>query len=270
MCGLAGLILGRDKRSQRDLDWITDAFTRLVLFSEYRGPHATGVACVRENGSIAVEKKPIPARVFVNSSAYLSWLSNVNQDTTYLMGHTRWPTKGSIHNPDNNHPILAEIDGGHCVALTHNGSIREPDKQFKRLGLPRTAQVDSELLVRLAQRHAGVQGLDVGGFIAHLPALHGRMSTALMATTKPNEVILLKGNMPLEVRLHRKRKVVAYASEPSILNYALKGNGWDVIPVSAGEGLVVDSHDISAIRRFRFEFGGVEDEVECSLSAPSG
>ena len=87
------------------------------------------------------------------------------------------------------------------------------------------------------------------------------MSAALVATTRSNEIILLKGNMPLEVRFHPKRKIVAYASEPGILTYALKESGWEDVPMSVGEGLVVDSHDISATRRFKFEFGRIDDEA---------
>lgn len=61
------------------------------------------------------------------------------------------------------------------------------------------------------------------------------------------------------MRLNGKRKVVAYASESEILSHALEENG-EVIPVSACEGLVIDSHGMSAIRRFRFEFGGIDSE----------
>lgn len=264
MCGLVGLIPERAKRSQRELDLLTDTFTRLLLLSEHRGPHATGTASIHEDGDIVVAKKPLPARMFVNSAEYLSWMNSIDRQTTYLMGHTRWPTKGSIHNPANNHPLVAEIEGGY-VALSHNGTIRDSDLHFRRLGLPRTAQVDSELLMRLAQRHSGNDGLDIDAFVSYLPVLRGRMSAALVTTTRPNQIILLKGNMPLEVRFDPKHRVISYASEPGILDYALRGGSWERIPMCAGEGLVVDSHDISANRNLRFGFGGIDDGA-CSVA----
>ena len=99
MCGLAGLIPETAKRSQRELDLLTDAFTRLLLFSEHRGPHATGAASVLEDGNIVVVKKPLPARSFVNSPEHRSWMNSIDQETTYLMGHTRWPQKGASITP---------------------------------------------------------------------------------------------------------------------------------------------------------------------------
>ena len=87
------------------------------------------------------------------------------------------------------------------------------------------------------------------------------MSAAIVATTRPNQIILLKGNMPLEVRFNLKYKVIAYASESDILDYALKGGPWEHIPISTGEELVIDSHNISAIKRFQFEFDGIDEDV---------
>ncbi|MHB1002061.1 MAG: class II glutamine amidotransferase [Armatimonadota bacterium] len=263
MCGLAGIVTEKAERSQCELDRIADMFTRLLIYSEYRGPFATGAASIGSDGELSVVKLPVPAYRFIDTKEYRAWLGTINNNTTYLMGHTRWPTKGSIYNDENNHPLVAEIQGqGHGLghlALTHNGTIKSIEQHFKRLKLPRTAQVDSELLLRLAQRHAGKHGLDIDSFIDYLPALNGRMSMATVVTSKPNEIILLKGNMPLEVRFNPKRKIIAYASEPEILYDALKGDSWQTVPVSAGEGLVIDSCDMSVFRRFQFEFARIEE-----------
>ncbi|MHB0998539.1 MAG: class II glutamine amidotransferase [Armatimonadota bacterium] len=258
MCGLAGVILGRIERSQSELDRITNMFTNLLLHSQHRGPFATGAASIGVDGQLSVVKMPVPAYRFVDSDEYQAWLGSITPNTTYLMGHTRWPTKGSIHNEQNNHPLVAEIEGqGHDLghlALTHNGTIKSIEQHFKRLNLPRTAQVDSELLLRIAQRHSDEHGLDIGGFISYLPDLHGRMSMAVVATSKPNEIILLKGNMPLEVRYNSKLNLIAYASEPRILHDVLKGDSWECVPMFVDEGLVIDSFNLLIINRFTHQF----------------
>jgi glucosamine 6-phosphate synthetase-like amidotransferase/phosphosugar isomerase protein len=146
------------------------------------------------------------------------------------------------------------------VACAHNGAIADPDGWCKRLSLPRTAQVDSEVLVRLAQRHAGADGLDLPALLADIAPLEGRMSCTLVATTKPEEIILLRGNMPLEVCLHRRQKLLAYASEAPILARGLRHDGWVTVPVAEGEGLVADAHDL-ALRRVPVPFAGYRRPV---------
>jgi glucosamine 6-phosphate synthetase-like amidotransferase/phosphosugar isomerase protein len=280
---LTGIICGQAKRSPRTIYHITDQFSRLLLLSEHRGPHATGAAWVKRDGTMRVLKAPLPARAFIQTAEYLDWLLEIDNDVTYLMGHTRWPTRGSERNPANNHPLVAQVELGaassadralaghggtavaardnsrqtHFVACSHNGFIRDPDGWSRRLALPRTAQVDSELLVRLAQRHAGADGLNLPALLADIAPLEGRMSCALVATTKPEEVILLRGNMPLEVRLHRRQKLLAYASEAAILARGLTDDGCATVPVAEGEGLVVDAGGLARLGRCRVPFRGM-------------
>ena len=236
MCGLTGILAGRlAKRRVKDIDALIDTFTRLLLLSEHRGPHATGVAWVKGDGAMQVAKAPVPAREFVNSGAYYDWLLGVDRQITYLMGHTRWPSHGSVRNSENNHPLVVPVPvrvstmtdfqasdqtrtAVGNLALTHNGSLREWAHHFTRLRLPRTTQVDSELLARIAQRHTCAHGIDIDAFLADLTPLDGSLSLALVATTRPEEIILLKGNMPLEVRLHPRARVLVYASEARILD----------------------------------------------------
>ncbi|OPZ82721.1 MAG: hypothetical protein BWY76_02627 [bacterium ADurb.Bin429] len=84
------------------------------------------------------------------------------------------------------------------------------------------------------------------------------MSLALVATTHPEEILLLKGNMPLDVRLHRRKQLLLYASEARILDAALGGEaGWEEIPLVSGDALIVDAAALHAPRRVRFTFQGL-------------
>ncbi|MHB9023484.1 MAG: class II glutamine amidotransferase [Armatimonadota bacterium] len=279
MCGLCGALIGQlSTRRIKEIDALADTFIRLLLASEHRGPHATGVAWIKRDGSMHMAKESLPARAFVQQGTFLDWLLGVDRQVTYLMGHTRWPSHGSVRNPANNHPLVYPIlenvplagkgsatarghghrsSVGRC-AVTHNGTILRPETHFSHLGLPRTTQVDSELLARLTQRYTDMQGIDVDGFLAALSPLDGSMSLALAATTRPEEIILLKGNMPLEVRLHRRKRVVLYASESRILDTALNGEvGWEDMPVAPGEALAINTAALHAPRRYRFTFQGL-------------
>jgi hypothetical protein len=139
--------------------------------------------------------------------------------------------------------------------LTHNGTITDHASHFRRLGLPRTTQVDSELLARLAQHHTGEDGIHIENFLAGLAPLEGSMSAALVATSHPEQIVLLKGNMPLDVRFHRHKRILLYASESRILDVALGDEeGWAGIPVAAGEALAVNTVAIHSYRRLRFTF----------------
>jgi len=164
MCGLAGVIFGK-KRRRADLPAATYAaqagereylawlFTRLLVMSECRGPHATGVAWLNRDGEHRLFKRPVPAGQFVTDKAYHKALASIDNRTTILLGHTRWRThacaakqsdaagrRGDERVNRNNHPIRA----GDIIG-THNGTIYNADYLFRRFKLRRFAQVDSAI-----------------------------------------------------------------------------------------------------------------------------
>jgi len=237
VCGLAGILIGKlPKRRVRDVMGLADIFTKLLVLSEHRGPHATGVAWVKRDGSMHVAKEPLPARQFVETAAYRDCLAGVDAKTTILMGHTRWPTRGSEHNPNNNHPL-----GDHCV-LTHNGHISNADALFRRHNLHRAAQVDSEILLRLAEKHTSPAGIDIPSYLHALESCTGRIAASLVATSRPEQVLLLRGNMPLIVWYHPGLHALAYASEEAILQSAVgDASDWLPLPLAPGEALLVDT-----------------------------
>lgn len=97
-------------------------------------------------------------------------------------------------------------------ALTHNVQIANANQLFRTLGLYRAAEVDSEILLRLAERNLTTNGIDISGLAEDLLLCSGRMSCVIAATNKPTEIILVKGNQPLEVRYSKHYRVLLYAS----------------------------------------------------------
>ena len=235
MCGLAGVLIGeKPGRSKAELKDIGRLFTEILELSERRGPHATGVAIVSNKGDYYVSKAPVPAKRFVTSKGYRTVLSNLDEKTTLLMGHTRWPTRGSHLNNENNHPLVGDGRNGTCI-LTHNGHIANSAMLFRTLSLSRRTQVDSEILLRIAERNLGRDGINPYGLAADLAYCRGRMSFVVAAANCPKEVILVKGNQPLELRYSHHHQVLLYASEAEFLDEALGDEDdwveWRMLPM---------------------------------------
>jgi hypothetical protein len=141
---------------------------------------------------------------------------------TLLVGHTRWRTRGDERINRNNHPIRA----GDVIGI-HNGTIYNADRLFRRLRLRRFAEVDSELLFRLADRAFRDETPDLERFKRNLALCRGQITAVLASRRRPGTVLVLKGNKPLELRIHRRHRAVLYASDPAFLDAVLADErGW--------------------------------------------
>ena len=217
----------------RSCDVLLDVFTEVLVRSERGGPHATGVAVLRDDGHHAIAKGPIPAREFVGRGEFLDAVGRFDGRATALLGHTRWRTRGSERNNANNHPIRVGA-GASAVVGTHNGTVVNADELFQAYGLDRAGEVDSEILCRMAGAVMGPDGIDPEGLLRLVAPCRGQISAVLVAEGAPGRVLVLKGNMPLEFRYSRKHRAVAYASDGRLLDDAIEagcGNGHDWRPM---------------------------------------
>ncbi len=156
MCGLAGVIFGEKRRRAEEREYLAWLFTRLLVLSEERGPHATGAAWLKIDGGHRLFKRPVTPELFVTDKAFAELLAYMDNATTLLLGHTRWRTRGDERVNSNNHPIRAgEVIG------THNGTIYNADYLFRRWKMRRFAEVDSEMMFRLAERFAPEGPMDI-------------------------------------------------------------------------------------------------------------
>jgi len=168
MCGLAGVIFGKKRRRVEERDHLAWLFTRLLILSEERGPHATGAAWLDVDGGHRLFKRPVTAERFVTDKAFAELLASMDNRAALLLGHTRWRTRGDERVNSNNHPIRAgEVIG------THNGTIYNADYLFRRWKLRRFAEVDSEILFRLAANAARDGAMDIERFKARLRRCRG-------------------------------------------------------------------------------------------------
>lgn len=250
MCGLAGVIFGKKRRRAEEREYLAWLFTRLLVISESRGPHATGIAWLNRDGEHRLFKRPVPAGQFVTDKAYHKALSGIDNRTTLLLGHTRWRTRGDERVNCNNQPIRAGI-----ILGTHNGTIYNANYLFRRLGLPRFAEVDSELIFRLADRFTPDGSIEVNDLKRALTLCRGQMSAVLVSQFDPEVITVLKGNKPLFLWTHKLYRVVIYASDRDFINQALNGEkGWHELDVPPMTMLTIQHTNIRAVRAQQFNF----------------
>lgn len=225
MCGQTGVLWGQNERQPEEMTYLKWLFMYLLLLSERRGPFATGIAWLKSDGSHNIFKRPIRAVKFVKERQFLDVISEADNTTTWFAGHTRWPTRGSAEMVANAQPQRA----GQIIS-THNGTILNADALFRRLRLPRFAEVDSEILPRMADATLRDGRIDITAFKERLELCRGQISAVMASKLEPKTVVMIKGNMPLELRYHPEHNAIIYASDPGYLDVALcRELGWEEI-----------------------------------------
>ncbi|MEA3339876.1 MAG: hypothetical protein U9R15_07910 [Chloroflexota bacterium] len=217
MCGLAGVLLYPTRRSPEEWRAITNIATTNLLANEERGREATGVAVIQTNGRGRVFKQPVPASELVEIKNYQRLLSTVGDDTVCILGHTRMPTKGSRWRNVNNHPVTAD----HVIGV-HNGTISNDDALFARLNLPRTGEVDSEIIFRLQdtvnpQRHNGQYSALVQ---EKVNLLEGTFATLSVDLRRPTGLLILKQLQPLCLHYEPELEALFFSSRYVFLRQA--------------------------------------------------
>lgn len=207
MCSQIGIVFGTKKRKRDDTEYLVKLFgwlfTYLLLLNERHGPHATGTALLKSDGEHILFKRPLRASEFVKDKGFRDLLWSVDARTTLLMGHTRWQTVGDASNNANNHPLrTGEVIG------TANGTILNADDLFDHLELPRHAEVDSELIFRIADATLDQGCRDADAIKTRLALCQGQISAVVASRQDPKKVMIVKGNRPLELRHHIGHDVV--------------------------------------------------------------
>ena len=246
MCGLAGLILGRRRRTRRMIGHLGDQFKKLLVESEARGTDASGAAVIRADGLVHVYKRPMPAGELVREVGFRNLMSLVDGDTTAVLGHARFATVGSEENNLNNHPIEAG-----SVIGTHNGTIINADRLFQVWRLPRSAQVDSEVFFRVAENAIDDFKIDLGRLKRRLRVFKGSMTAVFTTIYDPEKIIVAKGDKPLFARINHELDAVFYASSKAFLNRVLgMGRGWLDLKLPS---MTIATFDVNRLQEYRLD-----------------
>ena len=226
MCGQCGIILGKKRRTRKELEALGNMFTELLRYNERRGRDATGIYIADKNGIGKILKAPISAIHLTESSKYQEAIQSISNKTVALLGHTRWKTVGTPMVNENNHPISTE----HCIG-THNGTIMNHNDLFQEFGWKRAGQVDSEVIFRCADSCIHGGNIDMGEFSEKLKKFLGTMSFILHNRQEPTMVYIGIGNMPLCLRYNSQLRCLCYSSELMPMVMAGRGFiGWHLQP----------------------------------------
>ena len=240
MCGQCGIILGKKRRTRKELEALGNMFTSLLQCNERRGRDATGIYVADKDGIGKILKAPVSAIHLTESSQYRNAIQEVSNRTVALIGHTRWQTVGTPMINENNHPISTT----HCVG-THNGTISNHDELFRKHGWQRIGQVDSEAIFRCADNCIHDGKLDMEEFSKKLKEFSGTMSFILYNRREANVVYIGIGNMPLCLQYHAKLRYLCYSSELMPLAMVWKGfKGWILISNTPMTLLRFDTTDL--------------------------
>lgn len=204
MCGISGVHFFNSKKTSFKT-WETEMLVNeLLLGIEHRGEDATGIATIRGNGDIWIEKADIEAKEFVKHR------TSLNKRIKTILLHTRYATKGHQSNNLNNHPVI-----NNNAVITHNGHIRNDDDLFfSNKDLNRTAEVDSEAIAALFNKY-GVEKAHLA-----LQELEGGFAIAAIDQRIPTALVLAKGkSSPLAY--YKNDNFIIWASESKVIQDAL-------------------------------------------------
>lgn len=185
MCGIVGAI----RANHNVVDFLTDGLKRL----EYRGYDSSGIAVQTDTGLRRVRR--------VGRVALMEKAAHDKQIFGHTgIGHTRWATHGGVTEP-NAHPHIS----ANLISVVHNGIIENFEDERVRLqglGYVFESQTDTEVIAH-SVHHEYVQN---GGqlFEAVQTAcrnFHGAYAIAVIASDKPNNMVVARMGCPLLVGL---------------------------------------------------------------------
>ncbi len=200
MCGIVGYVGPRPC-----VDIVIGGLRRL----EYRGYDSAGVAVVGPEGlRIQRSKGKLGNLVALLGEHPLAGSTGI--------GHTRWATHGRPSD-ENAHP---HAYGG--VAVVHNGIV-ENHLQLKAALSARghrfSSETDTEIIAHLVADELAAGAADLAVAVrAALRQVHGSYAIAVVAETRPGEIVAAKNASPLVVGFGRGESFLA-SDVPAILEH---------------------------------------------------
>jgi glucosamine 6-phosphate synthetase-like amidotransferase/phosphosugar isomerase protein len=223
MCGINGMVMLKGvERSPEMMAKIRYVFSEIMIETQDRGEHATGLAHFYRDGRYDFHKKDINAeKMTTEDEQYLSIISNFDsENTSAIIAHTRYLTKGKASNNNNNHPF----DIGNVVGL-HNGSVKNDDDLFKKYEnkFKRVGEVDSEVIYQLIN-HYNKQNITFSGLKSALEdtKIRGLFALAFVHKNQPNLVHLVKQEKPMDIAYWKEAGVVIFNSVDTYIKNAFR------------------------------------------------
>jgi glucosamine 6-phosphate synthetase-like amidotransferase/phosphosugar isomerase protein len=272
MSGLSGLILGTKERTPDDYERLVGLFEKLFAMSDERGTDAAGVATLCRSGHHSLFKRNARAGVLLSDpddqDRLAAILRKVGPRTTVVLGHARRGTVPTPYEGRNNQPIRS----GHVIG-THDGRIRNADDLFARWGLRRFSESSSEILFRMTDELVEDGAFQVDRLGVRLRDVRGSLAAVLTSRVAAGEVLVLKGNRPIELAFHEEDHAILWASDRRFLDAVLgEEAGWEPVGLAANTIARLRVRDLSDCEIEPLEWQG-EDVDEATAedgAAPEG
>lgn len=228
MCSIFGIGLFID-HTLDDTDTIKSIMSTLLEEAEIAGRKASGVAIMKTK-STEVIRRAMSGSELAKDDDYLSFADkhmrvgkNESPDDTLMsmIGHCRWPTKGSPDNHYNNHPIVAEN-----IVGVHNGMINNDDELFStfRKNVTRIAQVDTEIIFQLVSHFTRRFGSNktVKSIKEMASYVKGGYACAMLNVDSPYNLFLFREGNPIRILYYPDVKVLLFATRENFISTAVK------------------------------------------------
>jgi amidophosphoribosyltransferase len=221
MCGINGLVFLKGvNRTEEMMKQIRFVFNELMVETQERGEHATGLAHFMRDGAYEWYKAPTNADEMATSDKeYLSIVDNFNGDnTSVVVAHTRYYTKGLPKNNNNNHPF----DVGNIIGV-HNGSVKNDDELFKKFAFNRVGEVDSEIIFHLINMF-NEEKITYKGLERALEdtKIKGLFALAFVNKNETNLVHIVKQEKPMSIAYWKEAGIVIFNSIDTFIEKAFR------------------------------------------------
>lgn len=196
-------------------------FEAMLVQSQIRGKHATGVSWVSEN-KVKIFKSPVPAKDFIGT---LKWLQVAGTYPTEMIGHCRYSTSGQDHQP-------VGIPG---MSLVHNGIVSMGDKVAieRQYDVKIESDNDSEIILRkMNDAYEGQQFEAMAGEFDEVDALawglrdlydHGTPIYALATLDEQRQILMARDHVrPLWFYYIKEWELMGFASTEDIIRRTFK------------------------------------------------
>ncbi len=277
MCGIFGVTL-TPASPFTDTD-IETTVRDLFRLSESRGKEAAGIA-VQSPDRIRVYKEAVTASALMRTDAYRGLLRDALAATRpstgengsagngsgrgplAVVGHSRLVTNGAQGRHENNQPVIAD-----ATVAVHNGIIvNDADLWGRHTDLCRKADVDTEVLLALLERHQRETGSWTQAARRAFEEIEGTASVAILFKDH-NVLLLATNNGSLYYCANRERSALFFASERDMLmrlaeKRQLRGHiqDADILQLRSNTALLV-SLDALQLERFALDADDAPDRT---------
>jgi len=210
MCGIYGVAKSPTPYTKEQFKIVRKVLREIAIESETRGSHSSGIA--RVGNSTRIHKSLLPSSKFVDTKEYSESVKSLKDDSSILLGHTRFATEGAIVK-SNAHPFRV----GNVVGA-HNGCVYNINEMQTKLD--KQCPVDSQLIFKSINDNDNIEEA-----VKHFD------SDFALSFVKNNPRVLYlcrESNRPLYVAYIPSFKTLFYASEKSFIEDALFLNDIDV------------------------------------------